>query len=152
MGDDLGAAPAFLPLTVSAAHATPESIEVHGAARAADHAAVECWTTLLAGCGGPGRRCLPARLRELTEATAGYVGPGWWFSDGSVHRSRVMEAQLRIEDAVREGDGEEFAEAFIAFDQAVATTVVCSPSRSSGGKSGLPVQRGEDQALSDHSA
>ncbi|MER7080200.1 hypothetical protein ABT308_18850, partial [Saccharopolyspora kobensis] len=68
------------------------------------------------------RRELPSRLRALVEATSGYVGAGWWAA--SAHRRRVAEAQLRINDAVREGDGAEFAEAFVGYDQAIATAVV----------------------------
>jgi hypothetical protein len=127
--------PTFLPLTVAAARAAaigaggpPERDSagvVQRRAEAADAAAAACWTALLAGCDSPARRALPARLRELTEATSSYAGIG----TGSVHRRRVTQAEVRIDEAVREGDGEEFAEAFVGYDQAVATAVVCVRSR-----------------------
>ncbi|MGH3435128.1 MAG: hypothetical protein ACRDRN_01525 [Sciscionella sp.] len=132
--------PEFLPLTVSASGHTAATAEVHRSAVAADATAADAWVGLLAGCRAPGRRGLPAQLRALTEATASYVGTSWWFSDGSAHRNRVTESQLRIEDAVREGDGEEFAESLAAFDQAVATAVVCAP-RAEGT---LPLQRHDE--------
>jgi len=134
--------PTFLPLTVAAAKAAaigpdeaiggpPDELAeqtsacvVQRRAEAADAAAAACWTALLAGCDSPARRTLPARLRELTEATSSYAGLRWWISSGSVHRRRVAQAEVRIDEAVRDGDGEEFAEAFVGYDQAVATAVV----------------------------
>ncbi|WP_253771152.1 sugar ABC transporter substrate-binding protein [Goodfellowiella coeruleoviolacea] len=102
---------------------------VHEKAEAANTAAAHCWTALLAGCDGPGRWELVDRLRELSEATSAYAGTRWWLTDGAVHRRRVAEAEGRIEEAIREGDGAEFAEAFAGYDQAVATAVVCVHSR-----------------------
>jgi hypothetical protein len=93
-------------------------------ARRADSAAAECWAALLAGCDAPGRKVLPTRLRELSEATSRYAGTRWWFGAGSLHRRRVCDAQLRIEEAVAERDGADFAEAFVGYDQAVATALV----------------------------
>jgi hypothetical protein len=98
-------------------------------AEAADAAAEECWTALLAGCDSPSRRILVAKLHELTAATSVHVGARCWFSSGSPHRQRVTDAEARIADAVRAGDGEEFAEAFVGYDQAVATAVVSVQSR-----------------------
>ncbi|GAA4850395.1 hypothetical protein [Saccharopolyspora rosea] len=129
--------PSFLPLTVGVARSAGWSAEpaararggeVRRCAEEADAAAVGCWAALLGGCQSPERRDLPFRLRALAEATSGYVGTGWWYGGGSVHRRRVTEAQLRINDAVREGDGAEFAEAFVGYDQAIATAVVSVPS------------------------
>jgi hypothetical protein len=127
--------PTFLPLTVAAAREAADDLDrppeqgsacvVQRHAEAADEAAAACWTALLAGCDSPARRALPARLRELTEATSSYAGIG----TGSVQRRRVSRAQFRIDEAVRDGDGEEFAEAFVGYDQAVATAVVCVRSR-----------------------
>lgn len=138
---------AFVPLTLSATErariapgVTDAAAEVRGTALAVDSAAEACWDALVAGCGGPGRGGLPGKLRELVEATATYAGPAWWFSDGSAYRGRVAEARLRIEDAVREGDGEDFAEAFVCFDQAVATAVVCAP-HGACAPAGLPLPR-----------
>lgn len=93
-------------------------------AEEADTAAAGCWAALLGGCDPPERRALPGQLSALAEATARYVGSGWWAERGSGYRRRVAEAQLRINDAVREGDGAEFAEAFVGYDQAVATAVM----------------------------
>ncbi|MEU5691574.1 sugar ABC transporter substrate-binding protein [Actinosynnema sp. NPDC020468] len=115
----------FLPLTVSAAGEADDdgARTVRVRAEAADRAAAECWVSLVAGCTS-GRQTLINRLHDLSEATSGYAGTRWWLSHGSVHRRRVSEAEHRIDDAVREGDGAEFAEAFIGYDQAVATVVV----------------------------
>ena len=126
--------PTFLPLTVATARAAadnPEQSELTKGARvvqycaeAANAAAVDTWTAMLAGCDYPGRRALPSRLHELTEAASVYVGTQWWYGDGSVHRRRVADAEDRIGEAVQEGDGAEFAEAFVGYDQAVAAVVV----------------------------
>ena len=127
--------PTFLPLTVATARAAAGSPDptaelarsarvVQYRAEAANTAAVDTWTAMLAGCDCPGRRALPSRLRELTEAVSVYVGTQWWYGDGSVHRRLVADAEDRIGDAVREGDGAEFAEAFVGYDQAVAAVVV----------------------------
>lgn len=131
--------PAFLPLVLSAARraadgspGTPRVASgqvVRRHAEAADDAAGQCWTALLAGCDSPVRRVLVAKLHELTTATSIHVGARCWFGPGSRHRRRVTEAEARIVDAVRNGDGEEFAEAFVGYDQAVATAVVSVHSR-----------------------
>lgn len=132
--------PTFLPLTISATFAVAEAMArtptlrataelVRDRARRADAAAAECWAALCAGCDAPGRRALPNRLRELSEATSVYAGTRWWFGRGSQHRERVSSALERIEEAVAERDGAEFAEAFVGYDQAVATVLVNSHSR-----------------------
>ncbi|WP_433268473.1 sugar ABC transporter substrate-binding protein [Actinosynnema sp. CS-041913] len=117
--------PTFLPLTMAAAGSADDegAHTVRVRAEAADRAAADCWLSLVAGC-TPGGGTLLSRLHELSEATSGYAGTRWWLSHGSVHRRRVAEAEHRIDDAVREGDGAEFAEAFVGYDQAVATVVV----------------------------
>ncbi|WP_189208391.1 MULTISPECIES: sugar ABC transporter substrate-binding protein [Actinokineospora] len=116
----------FLPLTISTAatlardpSADPAVRAVHGCACRADAAAAECWAALLAGCDAPGRRLLPTRLRELALSTSAYAGglaPG--------DRGRVERAAGRIVEAVADRDGAEFAEAFVGYDQAVATALV----------------------------
>jgi hypothetical protein len=133
--------PTFLPFVVAAARtAVTEPAEppvqacaqvVRRHAEAADEAAVDCWTALIAGCNTPARRALPARLRELTEATSLYLGWHCWYGTGSPHRGRVTGAEARIIDAVRDGDGAEFAEAFAGYDQAVATAVASMRGRTS---------------------
>ncbi|MGH3625054.1 MAG: sugar ABC transporter substrate-binding protein [Sciscionella sp.] len=131
------AEPTFLPLTVAASRTAADScavsatraraIAVHTAANDADATAAACWLALLAACDAPVRLELPDRLRELCTAASVHTGRSWWYADGSTHRRRVEEARSRIEDAVRDGDGEEFAEAFVGYDQAVATALVCAP-------------------------
>lgn len=122
--------PMFLPLTVAVVRsAEAESpcattATVRRRAEEANTAAAGCWTALLGGCESVERRNLPVRLTALADATSAYAGRRWWFGHGSVHRRRVAEAQSRINDAVREGDGAEFAEAFVGYDQAIATVVV----------------------------
>lgn len=115
--------PVFLPLTVGAARAaTGADHEVGRCAEAANSTAAGCWAALLGGCDSVQRRDLPGMLHALSRAACGYVGTGTWAV--SAHRRRVAEAQLRIDDAVRDGDGAEFAEAFVGYDQAIATAVV----------------------------
>lgn len=131
--------PTFLPLTMSAARTAVDgrndppvraSAEVvWRRAGEADEAAADCWMALLANCDSPARRALPGRLRGLVEATATYAGSSWWRGDGSYHRRRVTQAQHQIVEAVRDGDGEDFAEAFVGFDQAVATVLVAVQAR-----------------------
>jgi DNA-binding FadR family transcriptional regulator len=131
--------PTFLPLTISAArsaaegHSDPQvraSADVlWRRASEADQAAADCWMALLANCGSAAQRALPNCLHGLTEATAYYAGTGWWRGDGAHHRHRVSQAQHQIVEAVLDGDGEDFAEAFVGYDQAVATAVVAVHAR-----------------------
>lgn len=121
--------PTFLPLTTDAAvHAGAHAVQ-HRATEA-DRAADACWASLLSGsasgCG------LDARLRRLSEATSVYVGTKWWFSEGSAYRQRVARAQGGIEDAITEGDGQEFARAFMGYDHAMASALVCTGERGRG--------------------
>ncbi|PPK70222.1 sugar ABC transporter substrate-binding protein [Actinokineospora auranticolor] len=119
--------PTFLPLTLSTVGAVCQAAEsaraVQTTARRADSAAAECWAALLAGCDAPGRHQLPGRLRELSEATSAYAGQSWWQTAGACHRGRIDRARARIEEAVAERDGADFAEAFVGYDQAVATAL-----------------------------
>jgi hypothetical protein len=132
--------PTFLPLTINATYAVARATLdapalrssaalVRDRAQRADAAAAECWAALCAGCDAPGRRALPDRLRELAEATSVFAGTRWWFGRGSQHRERVNGELARIEEAVDEGDGADFAEAFVGYDQAVAAVLVNSHSR-----------------------
>lgn len=131
----------FLPLTIETTNAVTRAMATEPALRApadlvsrrakeADAAAAECWAALLAGCDAPGCRTLPVRLRALSEATSDYAGMRWWLGRGSQHRHRVGAAMERIEEAVAERDGADFAEAFIGYDQAVAAALVNAHSRS----------------------
>ncbi len=132
--------PTFLPLTIETTHAvaratvhepalrTPADV-VSRRAKEADAAAAECWAALLAGCDAPGCHTLPVRLRALSDATSDYAGMRWWLGRGSQYRHRVGWAQERIEEAVAERDGADFAEAFVGYDQAVAAALVNAHSR-----------------------
>jgi hypothetical protein len=97
---------------------------LHATAVRADTAAAECWTALLAGCDAAGRTRVLGRLLDLGEATSDYAGAAWWFGAGSAHRGRIDRARARIEEAVADRDGADFAEAFVGYDQAVATALV----------------------------
>lgn len=122
----------FLPLTTEAIDAAAESSEgvdeVRRRLGAAHLAARGCWAALLGGCDSPDRKVLPDRLRALSEATTIFVrahhgaydaySPGPSFAVANQHRA--SRAERRIDDAVRDGDGAEYAEAFIDYDQAVA--------------------------------
>lgn len=117
--------PTFLPLTVAitreARPATADAVQRR--AEEANITAAACWSALLGGCQTSERRALPALLRALADAASTYAGSGWWAAHGQEHQRRVAEAQRRISDAVLDGDGAEFAEAFIGYDQAIATAV-----------------------------
>lgn len=119
--------PAFLPLTVDAAARLDAAGLLHQAL-ATDRAAAECWTALLAGCDKQARRDLAPQLRRLSEATSRHVGTRWWFAEGADHRRRVAGAQEDLEDAIADGDGQEFARAFVGYDHAMASAVVCAHS------------------------
>jgi hypothetical protein len=124
----------FLPLTMDAARRSGSRPLLDQAMRT-DRAAAECWTALLAGCGGAARRDLGPQLRRLSEATSTQVGSRWWFAEGAGHRKRVAGAQENLEEAIAEGDGQEFALAFVGYDHAMASAVVCAtsyPSRKVG--------------------
>jgi len=131
--------PSFLPLTLATAADVAGSVQspavranadvVRRKATEANSAAAECWVALLGGCDAPGAKALPRRLRELSEATSMFAGLRWWQGDGSQHRQRVGRTQQRIEEALVERDGEEFAEAFVGYDQAVATALARAHSR-----------------------
>lgn len=131
--------PSFLPLTLSTAETMSDTVQSPAIRASADavrrkatetnSAAAECWSALLGGCDAPSTKVLPRRLRELAEATSMFAGTRWWFGDGSQHRQRIGRAQERIEEAIAERDGAEFAEAFVGYDQAVATALVRAQSR-----------------------
>jgi len=119
----------FLPLTVDAALRLGARPLLDQAMRT-DRAAAECWTALLAGCGTAARRDLGPQLRRLSEATSMQVGSRWWFAEGAGHRRRVAGAQENLEEAIAESDGQEFALAFVGYDHAMASAVVCANSPS----------------------
>lgn len=125
--------PTFLPLTTAAARSAAQSHDPPARAAAeivlrraaeADASAADCWTALLADCDSPAARLLPAGLAALTRAAAVYAGESWWRGDGSHLRRRLAQAQHELVEAIRAGDGQDYAGAFVTYDQAVATTVV----------------------------
>lgn len=133
--------PIFLPFTVQEARgastaptdgparsARVRAGTVRRCAEAADFTADGCWNALLGGCRSADRALLPVRLHALVDATTTYLGPKWWYGSGSPYRRKVTEAWIRIDDAVHEGDGAEFARAFIGYDQAIATAMVSARS------------------------
>ncbi|MET9261551.1 hypothetical protein [Amycolatopsis sp. NPDC004079] len=134
-------APAFLPLTVDAAARLNAGLLLRQAL-VTDRAADECWTALLAGCGTAARRGLAPQLRRLSEATSEHVGVRWWFAEGTGHRRRVASAQENLEDAIADGDGQEFALAFVGYDHAMASAVVACPQRARSSVPGTPAGRG----------
>jgi hypothetical protein len=97
-----------------------------------DEAANACWTSLLAGCAAVNRWGLDIRLRRLSEVTAMYVSTTWWFGEGAEYRRRVAHAQGSVEDAITESDGSEFALAFMGYDHAMASALVCAGERRPG--------------------
>ena len=117
----------FLPLTVDAARRLGARPLLEAAVRT-DRAAAECWTALLAGCHSAARRDLGPQLRRLSEATSLQVGSRWWFAEGAGHRKRVAGAQANLEEAIADGDGQEFALAFVGYDHAMANAGVCDKS------------------------
>ncbi|MBM7771915.1 hypothetical protein JOD54_002119 [Actinokineospora baliensis] len=120
--------PTFLPLTLSTvvrATPGPATLAVHATARRADSAAAECWAALLAGCDSPGKHQLPQRLRELSAAATPHATES--------HRGKIDQARTRIEEALTDRDGEDFAEAFIGYDQAVATALARANNRQETG-------------------
>jgi hypothetical protein len=129
----------FLPLTTGAAvrltgSAPPGPDRARAGSllrvvRETDAAAGECWITLLGGCRETGPWTLESRLRLLSRATSEYVGPRWWFAEGSAHRGRVARTQSHVEGAVADRDGQEFAIAFVGYDNAIASAVVCGHQR-----------------------
>ncbi len=132
--------PTFLPLTIETTNAVTRAMVrepalrapadvVSRRAREAEAAAAECWAALLAGCDAPGCHTLPVRLRALSEAASDYAGIRWWLGRGSPYRHRVGRELERIEEAVVERDGADFAEAFVGYDQAVAAALVNAHSR-----------------------
>jgi len=54
-----------------------------------EHGGADTWAALLGGCDATGRKALPLRLHELSEAIANYAGMRWWLGNGAVHRQRV---------------------------------------------------------------
>jgi hypothetical protein len=115
----------FLPLTADAASRTGARTVLRRAVEA-DATADACWASLLGGCASAKRWGLDQRLRQLSQATCEIAGKKWWFGDGAPHRRRVAHAQGRIEEAITDGDGPEFAVAFAGYDHAMATVLVAA--------------------------
>ena len=132
--------PTFLPLTINATYVVARAT--------ADEPALRASADARAAPRPRGRRrrgrVLGRAVRRLRRARqarpaepparadrgdADYAGTRWWFGRGSQHRERVTAELARIEEAVDERDGADFAEAFVGYDQAVAAALVNSHSR-----------------------
>ncbi|HVV10955.1 hypothetical protein [Amycolatopsis sp.] len=124
-------APTFLPLTADVAARAGARAVLREAAET-DEAANACWASLLAGCAAVNRWGLDTHLRRLAEVTARQVGTKWWFGEGAEYRRRVAHAQGYVEDAITESDGQEFAQAFMGYDHAMASALVCADERRPG--------------------
>lgn len=118
----------FLPLTCAAVPDAPAEL------RAARTAAAGCWFALLGGCDSADRHDLPALLDALTGSASDHVQRRGGADDLRDHRRRVGRAQQRILDAIHEGDGAEYAEAFAAYDQVIASALAPGEARASTGQ------------------
>ncbi|WP_187352016.1 hypothetical protein [Allosaccharopolyspora coralli] len=122
--------PVFLPLTCAAVPEAPVEL------RAARAAAAGCWFALLGGCDSADRHHLPRLLDALTGAASERVERRGGADDLRDHRRRVGRAQQRILDAVQEGDGAEYAEAFADYDQVIASALASGGARASAERTG----------------
>ncbi|HEY1971821.1 MAG TPA: sugar ABC transporter substrate-binding protein [Pseudonocardia sp.] len=114
----------FLPLTLSAIRDRPELWPLEAAARRAEAAAAESWHVLLGGC--TCSRHLAERLRRLSTTAAEHLDAPRWHGG---HRARVDAFERWAAEALVEGDGAEFAEAFAGYDAALAHALATVPAR-----------------------
>lgn len=113
----------FLPMTAEAVSVGPTE-RAHPELRAAQEAAAGCWFAMLGGCDSHDRHDLPARLDALARAISTHLDARGGADDLRDHRRRLSVAQHRIGEAVLDGDGAEYAEAFADFDGTLATAVM----------------------------
>lgn len=118
---------AFLPLTMSVLAGTPVdrpgARALQTAARRAEQLACDSWQTLLGGCEHPHRTEFNTGLRRLSLAVGGFVGDDWSNGLCNGHRDRIARYHWWLEEALADGDGAEFAEAFARYDDALARSV-----------------------------
>jgi hypothetical protein len=129
-------AAAFLPLTFTVLNGVPtdrpETRALDVAARRAEHAAWDTWQALLGDCDRPQTE-FTTGLRRLSRAVGMFVGADWWNGAGCGHRDRIAGYQWWLEEAIADGDGAEYAEAFARYDHALARTVLSRTAGSRGG-------------------
>ncbi|MGQ0481389.1 MAG: hypothetical protein ACT4O0_10245 [Pseudonocardia sp.] len=118
------ASAAFLPLTLGVLAELPEPARdrqaLADAANRVESGAWETWHALLGGCSCPVRVRLPSRLQRLSGAVRTATGPEWWDGPGRSHRDRTARYQRWLTEALADGDGAGFAEAFAGYDAALA--------------------------------
>ena len=136
-------AAAFLPLTLTSltgmAAERPGTHALEVAARRAEHLACHTWVALLGDCASSDRTEFTTGLRRLSLAVGGFVGDDWSGRDCSGHRDRIARYQWWLEEALADGDGAEFAEAFARYDDALARTVLSgAPGKGVRSGSGRP--------------
>jgi hypothetical protein len=123
-------AAAFLPLTLTVINGVPaDRAETHGleaAARRAEHLAWDTWQALLGDCDRLRRTEFTTGLRRLSLAVGVFTGDDWSSGICSGHRDRIARYQCWLEEALADGNGAEFAEAFARYDDALARTVLSS--------------------------
>jgi hypothetical protein len=115
---------AFLPLTLSAIRDRPELWPLEPHALRVDAAATDSWHALLGGC--TCARQLADRLHRLTTTAAAHLDAPRWHGG---HRERVGAFERWTAEALDEGDGAEFAEAFAGYDAALAHALATVPAR-----------------------
>lgn len=118
---------AFLPLTMSVlAHVPvhrPGACALDSAARRAEQLACDTWQSLLGGCERPHRTEFTTGLRRLSLAVGGFIGDDWSNGLCGGHQERIARYHWWLEEALADGNGAEFAEAFARYDDALARTV-----------------------------
>lgn len=138
-------AAAFLPLTLTVLSGVstdrPGTHSLAAAARHAEHLACDTWSALLGDCDRPHRTEFNTGLRRLSLAVGGFVGDDWSSGARGGHRDRIARYQWWLEEALADGDGAEFAEAFARYDDALARTVLSNAVRTGApcGARGRPV-------------
>lgn len=127
-------AAAFLPLTLAALSGLPvdnaRTSNLVTAARRTERLARDSWQTLLSVRDRSHGTEFTTSLRRLSLAVGGFVGDDWSNGVHRGHRDRVGRYQWWLEEALADGDGAEFAEAFARFDDALARAIVSSGANS----------------------
>src|SRR5690348_16107899 len=125
-------AAAFLPLTlavleeVRADRCRTHALQV--AAHRAEQLANDTWQGLLGDCDRRRRTEFTTGLRRLSLEVGGFVGDEWANGHCTGHRDRIARYHWWLEEAVADGSGDEFAEAFARYDDALARTVLSGAS------------------------
>ncbi len=127
------ASAAFLPLTLGVLAELPDPSRgrraLADAANRVESEAWETWQALLGGCSCPVRARFPGRLRRLSGAVRTATGADWWDGPGRPHRDRTGRYQRWLTEALADGDGAGFAEAFAGYDAALAHAMLGAVSR-----------------------